>query len=170
MFCSCVNESTFFSFFRSLLRENGRSLRWPFRERKLFEKKKGIFDGKRIFDWRTSPKYLNLWLVRFDPISQGEHKREWGTLFSLRKPQNDFLYKTDLSRRLLSFHQTGDVVYAQTMESLLSRFLNLHGATICSLLKQTALDNIVDNMKKFQELAQQNMINELFSRSASFCW
>ena len=57
----------------------------------------------------------NLWLVRFDPISQGEHKRVWGTLFSLGKPQNDFLYKTDLSRRLLRFHQPGDVVYAQTM-------------------------------------------------------
>ena len=80
-----------------------------------FWKKKGIFAGKRIFDWRTSPKYPNLWLVHFDPISQGEHKREWGTLFSLGKPQNDFLYKTDLSRRLLCFHQPGDVVCAQTM-------------------------------------------------------
>ena len=126
----------------------------------LFEKKKGIFDGKRIFDWRTSPKYPNLWLVRFDPISQGEHKREWGTLFSLGKPQNDFLYKTALSRRLLRFHQPGDVVYAQRMESFLSRFSNLHGATISSLLKQTVLCiHVVENMKKFQELLQQSMIN-----------
>ena len=46
------------------------------------------------------------------------------------KLQNDYLYKTILSRRLLRFHQPGDVVYAQTMESSLSRFLNLHGATI----------------------------------------
>ena len=30
---------------------------------------KGIFDGITIFDWRTSPKHRNLWLVRFDPIS-----------------------------------------------------------------------------------------------------
>ena len=30
---------------------------------------KGIFDGIRIFDWRTKPKRPNLWLVRFDPIS-----------------------------------------------------------------------------------------------------
>ena len=40
------------------------------------------------------------------------------------------------------------------MESFLSRFLNLHGATISSLLKQIDLDNIVDKMKKFQELLQ----------------
>ena len=46
------------------------------------------------------------------------------------KLQNDYLYKTILSRRLLRFHQPVDVVYAQTMESSLSRFLNLHGATI----------------------------------------
>ena len=137
----------------------------------LKKKKKGVFDGKRIFDWRTSPKYPNLWLVRFDPISPGEHKREWGTLFSLGKPQNDFLYKTALSRRLLRFHQPGDVVYAQRMESFLSRFSNLHGATISSLLKQTVLCiHVVENMKKFQELLQQSMINETFSRSASFCW
>ena len=31
------------------------------------------------------------------------------------KPQNDYIYKTALSRRLLRFHQPGDVVYAQTM-------------------------------------------------------
>ena len=29
LFCSCVNETTLFSFLRSLLRENGRSLRFP---------------------------------------------------------------------------------------------------------------------------------------------
>ena len=29
MFCSCVNETTLLSFLRSLLRENGRSLRFP---------------------------------------------------------------------------------------------------------------------------------------------
>ena len=56
--------------------------------------------------------------------------RENEVSFSLGKPQNDYLYKTALSRRLLRFHQPGDVVYAQTMESFLSRFLNLHGATI----------------------------------------
>ena len=33
---------------------------------------KGIFDGIRIFDWQTSPKHPNLWLVRFDPISYGD--------------------------------------------------------------------------------------------------
>ena len=35
LFCSCVNETTLFSFLRSLLRENGRSLRFP----KIFLKK-----------------------------------------------------------------------------------------------------------------------------------
>ena len=37
-------------------------------------------------------------------------------------------------------------------------------------MKQTELDDIVDNMKKFQELAQQaqqSMINEIFSRSVN---
>ena len=42
---------------------------------------KGIFDRIGIFDWQTSPKHPNLWLVRFDPISYGD-------------PQNDYLYKT----------------------------------------------------------------------------
>ena len=31
------------------------------------------------------------------------------------KFQNDYFYKTSLSRRLLRFHQPGDLVYAQTM-------------------------------------------------------
>ena len=35
----------------------------------------------------------------------------------------------------------------------LSRFLNLHGTTI-------SFNDIVDNLKKFQELPQQSMINE----------
>ena len=45
----------------------------------LFEKKKkkrnthfqikGIFDRIRIFDWQTSPKHPNLWLVRFESLS-----------------------------------------------------------------------------------------------------
>ena len=75
------------------------------------------------------------------------------------KLQNDYLYKTTLTRRLLRFQQPGDVVYAQTMESFfLSRFLNLHGATISS--KQIELDDIVDNMRKFQELPQQSTINK----------
>ena len=33
------------------------------------------------------------------------------------KLQSDYLYKTTLSRRRLRFHQPGDVVYAQAMES-----------------------------------------------------
>ena len=33
------------------------------------------------------------------------------------KPQNEYLYKTALCRRPLRFHQSGDVVYVQTMES-----------------------------------------------------
>ena len=37
------------------------------------------------------------------------------TSFSLGKPQNDNLYKAALRRRLLRFHQPGDVVYSQTM-------------------------------------------------------
>ena len=42
---------------------------------------KRIFDGIRIFDWQTSPKHPNWWLVSFDPISYGDH-------------HNYYLYKT----------------------------------------------------------------------------
>ena len=95
----------------------------------FFWKKKGIFGGKRIFDWRTLPKYPNLWLVRFDPISQGENKREWGTLFSLGKPQNDFLYKTDLSRGLSAFSPARCVVYGlQKQWSLFIKVLKSPGS------------------------------------------
>ena len=78
---------------------------------------KGIFDGIRILDRQTSPKHLNLWLVRFDPLSL-----------------NDYLYKTTLSCRLLRFHQSGDVVYAQTIESFLIKFLKSPRG--CDFLKQ----------------------------------
>ena len=105
---------------------------------------KGIFDGLRMFEWRTSPKLPNLWLVRFDPISQGKPKREWGTSFSLGKPQNEYFHKTALSRRLLRFHKPGNVVYAQTKESFLSRFLNLKSQPSYDFLKQIELDDMVD--------------------------
>ena len=67
--------------------------------------------------------------------------------------------------------------YMQQWSLFLSRFLNLHGATRCSPdalespngdLKVlidgyniTYFDDIVDNMKKFQVLPQQSMINEI---------
>ena len=101
---------------------------------------KGISDGIRILDWRTSPKHPNLWLVRFGKL------------------QNDYLYKTTLTRRLLRFQQPGDVVYAQTMESFFIKVLK--SPRSYDFLKQIELDDIVDNMKKFQELPQQSTINK----------
>ena len=63
-----------------------------------------------------------------------------------------------LSRRLLRFHQPGDVVDAQTMES----FIKVLKSTLSyDFLKQIDLDDIVDTMKKFQELPQQSMIIEI---------
>ena len=63
-----------------------------------------------------------------------------------------------LSRRLLRFNQPGDVVYAQTMES----FIKVLKSTLSyDFLKQIDLDDIVDTMKKFQELPQQSMIIEI---------
>ena len=50
------------------------------------------------------------------------------------KPQNKYLYKTALSRRWLRFHQPGDVVKSPRSYDF---------------LKQIELDDIVDNMKKF---------------------
>ena len=79
-----------------------------------------------------------------------------------RKPQNVYFYKTALSRRLLRFHQPGDVVYAQTMVFFLPRFINLCGATISQ--NKLTLDDIINNKEKFQELPQQteqSMINEV---------
>ena len=67
-------------------------------------------------------------------------------------------YKTTLSRRLLRFHQPGDVVYAQAMESFFIKVLE--SPLSYDFLKRIELDDIVDNMKKFQELPQQSMINE----------
>ena len=60
------------------------------------------------------------------------------------KPQNE----TALSRRLLRFHQLGDVVYAQKMESFFIKVLK--SPRSYDFLKQIELDDIVDNMKKFQ--------------------
>ena len=51
------------------------------KKRNIHFQVKGIFHRIRIFDWQTSPKHPNLWLVRFDPILY-------------RDPQNDYLYKT----------------------------------------------------------------------------
>ena len=66
LFCSCVNETTLFPFLRSLLRENGGSLRFP----KVFLKKqtrwsndKTIVElGYRKISWfvSVSQKLLNL--------------------------------------------------------------------------------------------------------------
>ena len=63
-----------------------------------------------------------------------------------------------LSHRLLRFHQPGDVVYAQRMES----FIKVLKSTLSyDFLKQIDLDDIVDTMKKFQDLPQQSMIIEI---------
>ena len=78
------------------------------------------------------------------------------------KPQNDYIYKTALSRRrLLRFHQPGDVIYAQILESSLIKVFK--SPRSYDFLRQIELDDkvIVDNMKKFQELPQQSMINEI---------
>ena len=59
------------------------------------------------------------------------------------KPQNDYLYKTALSRRLPRFHQLGDVVYAQTVESFFIKVVNSPRSQ--DFLKQIELDDTVDN-------------------------
>ena len=64
--------------------------------------------------------------------------------------------KLHLVRRLLRFHQSGDVKYAQTMES----FFYQGSPHSYDFLKQIELDDIVDNMKKFRKLPQQSMTNE----------
>ena len=54
---------------------------------------------------------------------------------------NDYLYKTTLSRRLLRFHQPGDVVYAQTMESFFLIKV-IKSPRSYDFLKQIELDDI----------------------------
>ena len=67
--------------------------------------------------------------------------------------------KLHLVRRLLRFHQSGDVKYAQTMEFFF--FIKvLKYPRNYDFLKQIKLDDIVDNMKKFRELPRQSMANE----------
>ena len=68
-------------------------------------------------------------------------------------------YKFALSRRLRRFHQPGDIVYAQTMEYFFIKVLK--SPRSYDFLKQIELDYIVHNMKKFQELPQQSMINQI---------
>ena len=71
LFCSCVNETTLFSFLRSLLRENGRSLRFP----KIFLKKQTRWSNDktiielsyRKISWFVSVSQINyLQLVTTD--------------------------------------------------------------------------------------------------------
>ena len=102
----------------------------------------GIFDGIRIFDWRTSPR--NLWLVR-------------SILYHKVSPRETFS-----SARWCSLRTNNEVFFIKVLKSPRSY----------DFLKQIELVDIVDNMKKFQELHHQSMIsmNEIFSRSASFCW
>ena len=63
------------------------------------------------------------------------------------KPLNDYLYKTALSRRLVRFHQPGDVVYAKIPWSLFIKVFK--SPRSYDFLKQIELDDMVDNMKKF---------------------
>ena len=79
----------------------------------------------------------NLWLnknIRLADLAEASKFMigPFRSYIKCRKPQNDYFYKTALSRRLLRFHQPGDVVYEQTMVCVffLSRFINLRGATI----------------------------------------
>ena len=72
LFCSCVNETTLFSFLRSLLRENGRSLRFS----KIFLKKqtqrsndKTIIElGYRKISWFVSVSQIN-----YSPSASGNN-------------------------------------------------------------------------------------------------
>ena len=62
------------------------------------------------------------------------------------KPPNDYIYKTALSRRrLLRFHQPGDVIYAQILESSLIKAFK--SPRRYDFLRQIELDDnvIVDN-------------------------
>ena len=61
IFCTCVKETVFFSFLRSLLRENGRSLRFP----TIFIKKNKLGDRmiKKLLN-SVIAKYLDLSVSR----------------------------------------------------------------------------------------------------------
>ena len=61
----------------------------------------------QIYDWSVSILYHKV----------SPRKNEVPHALLVGKPQNNYLYKTALSRRLLRFHQPGYVVYVQTMES-----------------------------------------------------
>ena len=63
LFCSCVNETTLFSFMLSLLRENGRSLRFPkilLKKQTRWSNDKTIIElGHRKIWWFVSVSQIN---------------------------------------------------------------------------------------------------------------
>ena len=82
IFCTCVKETVLFSFLRSLLRENGRSLRFP----KIFLKKQTRWSNDKTIIELGSRKIS--WFVSVSQI----------TYFSLRLRQIIDLLATDKSR------------------------------------------------------------------------
>ena len=82
IFCSCVKETVLFSFLRSLLRENGRSLRFP----KIFLKKQTRWMIKQLLN-SVITKYRDLSVSRRSIIC-----------LSLRLRQIIVLLATDKSR------------------------------------------------------------------------
>ena len=85
-FCSCVNETVHFSFLRSLLRENGRSLRFP----KIFIKKQSQWsNGKKTFElgYRKISWFVSVSQINYLPQPSASHWqiRIFFSTFSSRK-------------------------------------------------------------------------------------
>ena len=107
IFCSCVKETVLFSFLRSLLRENGRSPRFP----RIFIKKNKLSD-------RMIKQLLNSVIAKYHDLSVS---RRSIICLSLRLQQIIDLLATDKSRyfaqpRPIILLNDWSVVFTQILE------------------------------------------------------
>ena len=110
IFCLCVKETVLFSFLRSPLRENGRSLRFP----TIFLKKKNKLGDRMI------KKLLNLVIAKYRDLSVS---RRWAIVcLGLRLRQIIDLLATDKSQYFAKPCPVS-VNYGCIMRIIKSRFL-----------------------------------------------
>ena len=93
----------------------------PFFEKKI---KKYTISNKRNFCWNRNIRLANI--AEASKYTIGPFR----SYIISGEPQNEYLYKAALSRRLLRFHLPSDSIYTNNDVFFLSRFLNNHGATL----------------------------------------
>ena len=134
LFCSCVNETMFFSFLRSLLLENGRSLRFP----KIFLKKQTRWSNDKTISelgYRRSIICLSLRLRQIIDLLATDKSR----YFAQPRPIIANYYSTSLSRVRIMLKTSTNIsryFYSRSLVWLVSVYkLNVaHAGRKCSFL------------------------------------